>query len=77
MRLKLIWPLAVFIIAALAVCGWTGYAQKQTSQRTVWEYRIVNESEKVSLNDLGAQGWELVAVEMTGAQEVYFFKRAK
>lgn len=77
MRLK---PYLFFILAALAlIClgGWAGYGQKQPSSRTVWEYKIVNESDKVSLNDLGAQGWELVTVEMGGAQEVYYFKRAK
>ena len=48
-----------------------------TPARTIWEYKIVGESEKVALNDLGAQGWELIAVTNGGAEEVYFFKRAK
>jgi hypothetical protein len=64
-------------IAFIAATGWAGYGQKQSPSRAVWEYKIVNESDKVSLNELGAQGWELVTVEMGGAQEVYYFKRAK
>ena len=78
MKLK---PYLFFILAVIAfIClgGWVGYGQKQTSTaRIIWEYKIVNESDKVSLNDLGAQGWELVTVEMGGAQEVYYFKRLK
>ena len=77
MKLK---PYLFFILAAIAfIClgGWAGYGQKQSPSRTTWEYKIVNETDKVSLNDLGAQGWELVTVEMGGAQEVYYFKRAK
>jgi hypothetical protein len=77
MRLK---PYLFLIVAAMAFIflgGWVGYGQKQSPARTVWEYRIVSESDKLSLNDLGAQGWELVTVEMGGAQEVYYFKRAK
>ena len=78
MKLK---PHLFLIFAAIAfICmgGWAaGYGQKQSQPRNVWEYKIVNESDKVSLNDLGAQGWELVTVQMGGAQEVYYFKRAK
>lgn len=77
MKLK---PYLFMILAAMAfIClgGWAGYGQKQGSSRAAWEYKIVNESDKVSLNELGAQGWELVTVGMGGAQEVYYFKRAK
>lgn len=78
MKLK---PHLFLLLAVVAVIssagGWVGYGQKQSPPRVAWEYKIVNESDKVSLNDLGAQGWELVTVEMGGAQEVYYFKRAK
>lgn len=60
--------------------GWTVYGQKPAptpAPKIAWEYKVVSETEKVALNDLGAQGWELVTVEMGGAQEVYYFKRAK
>jgi len=84
MKTKLIGPL-VLVFALSAVVAWTVRAQKPSatpstavvSTRTQWEYKIVSESEKVALNDLGAQGWELVAVTNGGAEEVYYFKRAK
>ena len=74
MRLK---PYLFLMLALIVLGGWAGHGQKQSPSRTIWEYKIVNESEKVSLNELGAQGWELVTVGMGGAEEVYYFKRAK
>ena len=61
----------------LSLIGWTVYGQKQSQPKAMWEYRVVSETDKISLNELGAQGWELVTVEMGGAQEVYYFKRTK
>ena len=77
MKTKSYWLLILAALAFLTLSGWPGYGQKQGSSRTVWEYKIVSESDKVSLNDMGAEGWELVTVEMGGAQEVYYFKRTK
>ena len=72
---------AVIISLVLTVLiGWTVYGQKPAASpapKIAWEYRVVSETDKISLNDLGAQGWELVTVEMGGAQEVYYFKRLK
>jgi hypothetical protein len=77
MRLKPYLFLTLAAIALIVLGGWSGSGQKQSPSRTIWEYKIVNESEKVSLNEMGAQGWELVTVGMGGAEEVYYFKRAK
>jgi hypothetical protein len=77
MRLKTYMFMTLAAIALVILGGWAAHGQKQGSSRTLWEYRIVNESEKIPLNELGAQGWELVAVGMGGAEEVYYFKRAK
>ena len=77
MRLKTYLFMTLAVIALVILGGWAAQGQKQGSLRTLWEYRIVNESEKIPLNELGAQGWELVAVGMGGAEEVYYFKRAK
>jgi hypothetical protein len=69
-----------FILMAFVVLsfiGWTVYGQKPVPPKVTWEYKVVSETDKISLNDLGAQGWELVTVEMGGAQEVYYFKRMK
>lgn len=67
----------LLLLTVLTTIGWNVYAQKQGAARQQWEYKIVAESEKIPLNNLGAEGWELVAVEMSGTEEVYFFKRAK
>ena len=77
MRLKPYLFLTLMAVALIVLGGWAGHGQKQGSSRPAWEYKIVNESEKIPLNELGAQGWELVAVGMGGAEEVYYFKRAK
>ena len=77
MRLKTYLLMTLAAIALVVLGGWSVRGQKQGSSRTLWEYRIVSELEKIPLNDLGAQGWELVAVGMGGAEEVYYFKRAK
>ncbi|MBV9210796.1 MAG: hypothetical protein JOZ52_09220 [Acidobacteria bacterium] len=86
MRAKLNGMVFVFALCATIFAGWTALAQKQSAKpspppaappKVTWEYKVVSETDKISLNDLGAQGWELVTVEMGGAQEVYYFKRAK
>jgi hypothetical protein len=85
MKIKLSWPLVFFVAAVCCLLCWNTLAQKSAQQpqqpqqqpRVVWEYKIVNETEKPSFNELGAQGWELAAVADGGAEEVYFFKRAK
>ncbi|MGB7922400.1 MAG: hypothetical protein WCF57_04070 [Pyrinomonadaceae bacterium] len=77
MRQKPYLFLMLAAIALIVLGSWAGYGQKQSPSRIVWEYKIVNESEKISLNEMGAQGWELVTVAMGGAEEVYYFKRVK
>lgn len=77
MKAKLTWPVVLLAAIVLSLAAWTVYGQKQSAPKVTWEYKVVSETDKVSLNELGAQGWELVTVEMGGAQEVYYFKRAK
>jgi hypothetical protein len=92
MKTRIIVPLLAFVCVLGGALGWTARAQKRGANpplatstqppaaapaRTTWEYKIVSESQKVAMNELGAEGWELVAVTNGGAEEVYFFKRAK
>jgi hypothetical protein len=77
MRSKINWIVVLIAIGVLIVAGLTVNGQKPSAPKTTWEYKVVSETDKISLNDLGAQGWELVTVEMGGAQEVYYFKRVK
>lgn len=79
------WLLVVFVLMALCWAGWSGRAQ--TPSRTNWEYLVVNghNSMTINLRDLGAQGWELIAIEIEEKQFVdsrtftnhYYFKRPK
>ncbi|HEX8708445.1 MAG TPA: DUF4177 domain-containing protein [Pyrinomonadaceae bacterium] len=83
----------VWLIIAAAILfglvGWTGYAQRQQrTGQTTWEYRVVyvpgarNLSER-TMNELGAQGWELITFQAINNEGVtigagnYFFKRAR
>jgi hypothetical protein len=81
MRLKRL-SLAVAVAAALlCLIGWTGYAQRSRPRRPTWEYKSAtfsngNTFEK-ELNELGAQGWELVEVAEVVGVQVYIFKRPK
>lgn len=68
-----IWFLSLILIVVLSIIGWTVYAQR-TSQRQAWEYKCTGAMNEQKLNELGDQGWELVAV--TG-DYVYCLKRAK
>ena len=82
MKAKINWIVILIASGVLMLAGWTVYGQKKSAPapappRTVWEYKVISETDKISLDEMGAQGWELVTVEMGGAQEVYYFKRAK
>lgn len=58
--------LAFFVIVFISLIGWTAHAQLQKSSRQSWEYVEVQLSGRVeataTLNQFGAQGWELVGV---------------
>ena len=89
MRTK-VWFTGIIAAVLFGVVGWTGYGQRQSQRapQTVWEYRVVyvpgvrNTSEK-AMNELGAQGWELVTFQAinneggTIGAGNYFFKRAR
>ena len=88
MKMKL-WFTGIVAAILFGVVGWTGYGQKQQRvPQAVWEYKVVyvpgvrNMSEK-TMNELGAQGWELVTFQAinneggTIGAGNYFFKRAR
>lgn len=69
--------IALFLCTALAAGGWT----MQTS-RTQWEYKIVYKLNEKRANELGSDGWELVAIGGMGSGpasnvETFVFKRPK
>ena len=84
MKSKYTWLIAVILIVGLL--GLTGRGQKRTSATTGWEYKSVfstSGSLEYVLNDLGGQGWELVAVDVTAKDKMgfkgttYYLKRPK
>lgn len=88
MRTK-IWLIVISAALLFGLVGWTSFGQRpQRAPQTTWEYKVVyvpgirNASEK-AMNELGAQGWELVAFQAinneggTIGAGNYFFKRAR
>ncbi len=79
-----------FVALVLMLCclGFTIRAQKTTSAISNWEYKSVFSTSAdlaYVLNDLGGEGWELVAVDVTSVDKnnaaikgtTYFLKRSK
>ena len=86
MRTKL-W-LIVVVVLFLCATGLRGYGQRERTPQVGWEYKVVyipgvRSSAEKTLNDLGAQGWELVAFVQLNQEGVtigagnYYFKRLK
>ena len=75
-------PLAI-IIALVLLCAvsWSSYAQRSKTRKPAWEYKVTTFSNlygnEKSLNEIGAQGWELVEISDLGGIPTYFFKRPK
>jgi len=77
------------LLLFLSLLGWAEHAraQKTNNDSKVWEYKVGaasvvgTPSIQDQLNQLGAEGWELVAVEnvstTTPPTAVYYLKRAK
>jgi hypothetical protein len=77
------------IMAALLVVGviaWSAYSQKHQDEKKCFEYLVVTDvslyDAQARLNELGEQGWELVAVQTYSrrgdtASTGYVLKRSK
>jgi len=76
---KLYLSLAIF--AFLLIGGWMAHSQTQRSNavRQTWEYTWVSWKTvgDAGVNKLGADGWELVTVQVRNQDEFYYFKRPK
>jgi predicted negative regulator of RcsB-dependent stress response len=79
MRLRGSWIPSVFALVVICVVGWTVYGQKQqpSAHKATWEYKIVNSLSEAQLNQLGSEGWELVAVAAWEGNAQQYLKRAK
>jgi hypothetical protein len=66
--------IVVGLISLLMFVSSTGFVQ---SKRSVWEYKVLEANwDEKQLNRLGAEGWELVAVDASRGDYIRaFFKR--
>jgi hypothetical protein len=72
------WYGPALLFAMLFLVGWTTFGQKKNQPKVTWEYKRVGhatETGEPELNQLGAQGWELVAVDQEGT--VFYLKRPR
>jgi hypothetical protein len=63
--------LAALLLASLFCVGFA----RQAQERVVWEYHAT--CNRVPLNNLGAEGWELVTATQDGNVTCLYFKRRK
>jgi len=78
--------LGVAIIALLSIGAWTGYGQKDKRSSVAYEYMVIPDPTETrgmddglnKLNELGAQGWELVGVSRgQNLPPMIYLKRTK
>lgn len=69
--------IVVLLLSVIVATGLTSQPQK------AWEYKLEFKMSEKKANELGAQGWELAAIESTSTAgignnvPVYVFKRLK
>jgi len=78
MKLRFNWILVLLVLGALCISGWTALGQRQSTSSTQWEFTAklltgYPEDSPTIFTELGAQGWELIAVTDGRA----YFKRQK
>jgi hypothetical protein len=79
--------LSVIAIVAFSVNSWTVLGQKQnkmthsssvTAHTSAWEYKVTGLIALDEMNKLGAEGWELIAVQAPNIDNIgLYFKRRK
>jgi len=71
------WYGSTLLFALLLLVGFNAFGQKKNQPKVTWEYKVTGApgSAEEKLNQLGAQGWELVSVDQDGT--VFYLKRAK
>ena len=66
------------LVAILFLVVWSTFGQRKNQPRTTWEYKrtgIASQTGEQELNQLGAQGWELVSVSENAT--IFYLKRPK
>jgi hypothetical protein len=73
----------VVIVTISAIARWPERAVAQPAAKGTWEYKFVSgeSATEATANQLGAEGWELVAVAPPNAVHTgaytYYFKRTR
>lgn len=67
----------ILLTLALVLSVLTVGAATQQPKPQQWEYKIEWNINEKKANELGSQGWELVAVDTQSNVQEYAFKRAK
>ena len=74
--------LFTIVMVLCAIC-WVSYAQTAKPTTRIWEYRSEYNLNDEKLNELGAQGWELVSTaancpkDSSSCYTNFYLKRAK
>jgi len=76
------WVLVLAVIFCLLVWNIPRQSLANSASRPTWEYKALMGSTLASydnerLNELGAEGWELIATTENSSARHYFFKRMK
>ena len=77
MKSRVVLMISVGLVALIILLSSTAFVQ--SSGRTVWEYKVVeNNWDEKQFSSLGAEGWELVAIDSSrGDMSRAFFKRER
>jgi hypothetical protein len=65
--------LAIVAVVALTAAAWTYGKAAPAPQK--WEYLFETECNQVQANNLGVQGWELVAMDPSSSRRQCIYKR--
>lgn len=74
---KKLWLFSFLLVLVLLIAGQIVHAQRNGAAKSAWEYKITGPLGEQQLNELGAQGWEMIAATAEGSNYRYYLKRAK
>ena len=69
--------ITLVIIAGIALTAGAWTYGRPASAPQMWEYRFQTDCSELQANDLGAKGWELVAVDPASSHRQCIYKRSK
>jgi len=77
MKSRIVLMISVGLVALFILLSSTAFVQ--SNGRAVWEYKVVeNNWDEKQFSSLGAEGWELVAIDSSrGDKTRAFFKRER